>query len=75
MKEMIEIFQTHIEYQKSRKNNFRPAIFLPFDNRNSKINQFSDARQLLQHAETTYINLKTLIERVEIFNSNIQGEF
>ncbi len=48
---------------------------MPFDNRNSKMNQFNDARALLQHAETTYVNLKTLIDRVEIFNSNIQGEF
>jgi len=44
------MFQSHIDYQKSKTNNFRSAIFLPFDNRNSKINQFNDARQLLQHA-------------------------
>ncbi len=46
---------------------------MPFDSRNSKMNQFNDARLLLQHAETTYVNLKTLIERVEVFNANVQG--
>lgn len=52
------MFSTHLEYLNNRTNNFRPAIFLPFDR---KANHFSDARQLLQHAETTHVNLKTLV--------------
>lgn len=50
MKEIIEMFTLHLDYQKNKKNNFRPAIFLPFDNRNGKMTQFSDARQMLKHA-------------------------
>ncbi len=41
------MFTDHINYLNNRNNAFRPAIFLPFDNRK---NNFSDARQLLQHA-------------------------
>ena len=35
----------------------------------------TDAKQLLLHAESTYIDLKVLIERVETFNANLQGQF
>lgn len=56
------MFTDHLNFLKNRNNIFRPAIFLPFDNK--KANHFSDARQLLQHAETTHVNLKTLVERL-----------
>jgi hypothetical protein len=72
------MFGQHVEYLNNHKNSFRPAVFLPFDNRNnhnSKLSQLNDARQLLMHAETTYVNLKTMVERLEIFNGNIQGDF
>jgi hypothetical protein len=62
MKDLISMFTDHLIFLKNRNNIFRPAIFLPFDNK--KANHFSDARQLLQHAETTYVNLKTLVERL-----------
>jgi hypothetical protein len=48
-------------------------MFLPFD-RNGGM-QLSDPRQLIAHVQETYVDLKVMIERVEIFNRNLHGEF
>ena len=37
--------------------------------------QFGDPRQMILHAENTFVDLKTMIERTEIFNGNLHGTF
>ena len=66
------MFTTHISHFKDKGTIFQPAMFLPFDNTSMNYN---DPRQLLLHAENTYVNLKKIVERLEILNSNLQGEF
>lgn len=61
MRDIKSLFTTHIEHF-SNKSNFKPAIFLPFDN-NSTF-QLTDPKQLIAHAQQTYIDLKVMIERV-----------
>jgi hypothetical protein len=62
MKELISMFSTHFNYFKDKNNFFKPAIFLPFDSSNNA--HLADPRQLLLHAENTYVNLKKLVERL-----------
>lgn len=71
MKELKNLFSTHVQHFQNKKT-FQPAIFLPFDNANM---QFGDPRQMILHAENTYVDLKTMIERTEIFNGNLHGTF
>lgn len=47
-------------------------MFRAFDNTCMYVN---DARQLLLHAQTTNIDLKTLLNRLNIFNENLHGRF
>lgn len=70
-KELISMFAAHIQHFKDRTSYFQPAVFLPFDNNAN----FSDPRQLLLHAENTHVNLKKIVERLDIFNRNLQGQF
>ncbi len=46
---------------------------MPWDKSDSM--KCSDAKQLLFHAESTYVDLKVLIDRAKMFNSNIHGQF
>ena len=73
MRELSTIFSTHQSHFKDKQSFFQPAVFLPFDS--SSRMQSTDPRQLLLHTESTYVNLKKMVERLEIFNSNLQGEF
>ena len=61
MKELTMMFATHINHFKDKSNFFQPAIFLPFDSSN---NTQLDPRQLILHAENTYVNLKKMVERL-----------
>lgn len=67
------MFSTHINYFKDKRTYFKPAIFLPFDSGSNA--HLADPRQLLLNAENTYVNLKKMVERLEIFNANLQGQF
>ena len=60
-----------------KKNQFQPSMFLPFDCPNGMIGGISsgDPKNLLMHTENTYVDLKTMVKRLEIFNKNIHGEF
>lgn len=74
MKDLSNMFSTHQQHFKDKGGSiFQPAIFVPFDHSNNL--QLTDPRQLLLHAENTYVNLKSLVERLEIFNGNLQGNF
>jgi hypothetical protein len=66
------LFTAHLEHFSNRAN-FKPAVFLPFDHSGGL--QLSDPRQLIAHVQETYMDLKVMIERVEIFNRNLHGEF
>lgn len=70
MRDIKTLFTAHMEHF-SNRSNFKPAIFLPFDNNGAF--QLTDAKQLIAHAQETYIDLKVMIERVEIFNQNLHG--
>ena len=72
MKDIRTMFTTHVEHFANRKT-FQPAIFLPFDSTGAF--KLTDPKQLLLHAENTYVDLKVIIERVEAFNANLQGHF
>lgn len=72
MRDVRTLFITHNEYF-SKRNNFKPAIFLPFDNNNAF--QLTNPQQMIAHAQETYIDLKVLMDRVEAFNNNLHGEF
>lgn len=61
MRDIKTLFTTHNEHFAGR-NTFQPAIFFPFDSTGAF--KMTDAKQLLLHAESTYIDLKVLIERV-----------
>ena len=73
MKDLTNMFTTHQQHFKDKASYFKPAVFLPFDTSNNF--QLSDPKQLLLHAENTYVNLKKLVERLEIFNGNLHGQF
>lgn len=62
MRELTNIFTTHINHFKSKNNYFQAGIFLPFDS-SSKF-QMTDPKQLLSHTEGTYVNLKKMVERL-----------
>ena len=62
MRELTNIFSTHLSHFKEKKSFFQPALFLPFDSGNRL--QLSDPRQLLLHTESTYVNLKKMVERL-----------
>ena len=47
-------------------------MFRSFDNTCMYVN---DAHQLLLHAQTTSIDLKTLLNRLNVFNENLHGRF
>ncbi len=61
MRDIKTMLTTHIEHF-SNKSNFKPAIFLPFDHNGAF--QLTDPKQLIAHAQETYIDLKVMIERV-----------
>jgi hypothetical protein len=62
MRDLTNMFTTHLQHFKEKNSYFKPAIFLPFDSTNNF--QLSDPKQLLLHAENTYINLKKIVERL-----------
>lgn len=70
MRDIKTLFAAHIEHF-STKTTFKPAIFLPFDHNGAF--QLTDPKQLIAHAQETYIDLKVMIERVECFNQNLHG--
>lgn len=48
MKDLINMFTTHLNHFKDKNSFFKPALFLPFDTANSL--QMTDPKQLLLHA-------------------------
>ena len=62
MRDLTTIFTTHQQHFKDKKTLFQPAIFLPFDSTNRF--QLTDPKQLLLHTESTYVNLKKMVERL-----------
>jgi hypothetical protein len=62
MKDLTNMFTTHTQHFKEKSSYFKPAVFLPFDSSNNF--QLTDPKQLLLHAENTYINLKKVVERL-----------
>jgi len=62
MKDLTTMLSTHLQHFKDKANYFQPAIFLPFDS----LNNFNtiDPKQLIMHAENTYVNLKKIVERL-----------
>ena len=59
MRELTNIFATHLNHFKDKKAFFQPALFLPFDTTNKF--QMTDPKQLLIHTESTYVNLKKMV--------------
>jgi hypothetical protein len=63
MRDLTNMFTTHLQHFKEKSGGyFQPAIFLPFDTSNNF--NLTDPRQLLIHAENTYVNLKKIVERM-----------
>lgn len=73
MRDLINMFTAHLQHFKEKASYFQPAVFLPFDSGSNM--QMTDPRQLLHHAENTHVNLKKIMERLEIFNANLHGQF
>jgi len=48
MREIKTLFTTHVEHF-SKKSNFKPAIFLPFDNNGTF--QLTNPKQMIAHAQ------------------------
>ena len=69
MKEMKTLFANHLDHFKNR-NTFQPALFLPFDQNPTR---FTDPKQLILSAENTYVDLRVMMERTELFNANLHG--
>ena len=61
MRDIKTLFTTHMEHF-SNRTTFKPAIFLPFDH--NGVFQLTDPKQLIAHAQETYIDLKVMISRV-----------
>ena len=64
MKDLIVISSNHLNAITNNSVYKRP-MFKAFDNTCMYVN---DAHQLLMHAQTTNIDLKTLLARLNIFN-------
>lgn len=71
MKELILINANHLNSLTNNPTYKRP-MFRAFDNTCMYVN---DAHQLLLHAQTTNIDLKTLLSRLNTFNENLHGRF